>query len=121
MRPFTNPKADDRPRRGSWAPGGYVKACSKCAVVFCGDKRAGMCADCAYAEPAREMLTADDVRRMIRESAEMIGQKQLAADIGVSAQYVCDVLQGRREPGQSICDGFGIERIVLYRRVKLEK
>jgi hypothetical protein len=42
-------KEDSRPARGSWAPGDYVKHCRKCGEQFMGDKRAGSCADCAYA------------------------------------------------------------------------
>lgn len=64
---------------------------------------------------ARKSMTADDVRRMLRECTDVVGQKQWAKDVGVSAAYVCDVLQGRREPGQSICDGLGVERVVTYK------
>lgn len=60
-------------------------------------------------------MTADDVRRMLASSCEMVGQKQLAADIGISAAYLNDVLHGRREPGESICNGLGIERVVTYK------
>jgi hypothetical protein len=41
-------KEDSRPRRGWWAPGGYLRECVKCNERFVGDKRAGWCADCAY-------------------------------------------------------------------------
>jgi hypothetical protein len=46
-----NLKHDLRPKRGWWAPGGYMNTCTKCGDHFVGDKRAGMCADCAYKEP----------------------------------------------------------------------
>jgi hypothetical protein len=39
---------DTRPQRLGWAPGGYFCTCSKCEERFIGDKRAVMCADCAY-------------------------------------------------------------------------
>lgn len=42
---------DERPPRGWWAPGGYISHCCKCKCNFIGDKRAGHCADCAYALP----------------------------------------------------------------------
>jgi len=42
-------KEDKRPRRGGWAPGSYQCFCCECEKPFMGDKRAVMCADCAYA------------------------------------------------------------------------
>lgn len=46
-------KEDDRPRKGSWAPGGYICKCMQCKETFTGDKRAMMCADCAYETPSQ--------------------------------------------------------------------
>ena len=43
------------------------------------------------------------------------GQKAWAAQHGVSAAYVCDVLAGRREPCESILRPLGFERVALYR------
>lgn len=41
---------DDRPPllHLRWAPGNYSNRCCECGEMFIGDKRAGMCADCAY-------------------------------------------------------------------------
>ncbi len=61
------------------------------------------------------LLTADDIRERLRQAADLVGQKQVAADMGVSASYLNDVLQGRREPADAICNGMGFERIVRYR------
>ena len=46
----TDMKIDARPKRLGWAPGGYfnMKGCDTCGKPFIGDKRAGMCSDCAY-------------------------------------------------------------------------
>lgn len=41
-------------------------------------------------------------------------QKQFAATFGISEAYLSDVLNGRREPGQSILDAVDFERIVTY-------
>ncbi len=41
-------KTDSRPQKGWWAPGNYLQICKKCGDEFVGDKRAGLCADCAY-------------------------------------------------------------------------
>lgn len=48
-------KTDDRPHRGSWAPGNYCCRCHCCDEKFIGDKRAMECADCAYGPPRDPM------------------------------------------------------------------
>lgn len=47
---------DRRPQRRGWAPGGYICKCRACEKQFTGDKRAMMCADCAYAPITIEEL-----------------------------------------------------------------
>jgi hypothetical protein len=70
---------DERPRRHGWAPGDYLFKCRGCKSNggkdrnCIGDKRATMCADCAYALPdpalsvprdaIGEMMTRFGVRR----------------------------------------------------------
>jgi hypothetical protein len=46
-----NIKDDKRPQRYGWAPGGYLQTCRTCNEHYSGDKRATLCADCAYALP----------------------------------------------------------------------
>jgi len=48
---------DHRPQKGWWAPGEYFCTCTVCGTLFVGDKRAGVCAVCAYAEPDGSDLT----------------------------------------------------------------
>jgi len=45
---FKSFKTDERPKKYGWAPGNYTCKCSECECDFVGDKRASMCADCAY-------------------------------------------------------------------------
>lgn len=45
---FLNLRIDTRPRLGSWAPGDYTCQCVNCGDQFVGDKRAVVCAECAY-------------------------------------------------------------------------
>lgn len=40
--------ADKRPPKYGWAAGMYDQNCYQCKKDFIGDKRASMCADCAY-------------------------------------------------------------------------
>ena len=44
------PKRDSRPQKGWYAPGEYLVMCRRCRDYFIGDKRAFLCADCAYGE-----------------------------------------------------------------------
>lgn len=52
-------KIDERPQHRGWAPGEYVCKCRKCDCEFIGDKRATMCADCAYTLPGVPKKPAD--------------------------------------------------------------
>lgn len=47
---FENLKIDHRPKFLGWAPGDYIGNCKRCGDQFQGDKRAVVCADCAYSE-----------------------------------------------------------------------
>lgn len=38
----------------------------------------------------------------------------MAQELGISKQYLCDVLAGRREPGPAILEAMGIKRTVRY-------
>lgn len=42
-------------------------------------------------------------------------QPQLARRLGISAQYLHDILHGRREPGESVLEFLGLEKVVIYR------
>ena len=56
-----------------------------------------------------------DVRRMLAEACREAGsQLAFARSIGVSGAYVCDVLQGRRDPGPAILAAFGLRVVTLY-------
>jgi len=58
-----------------------------------------------------------DVIKLIRSEAAKRGtQKALADHLGVSDAYLSDVLNGRKDPGESILEPLGLERVVTYRR-----
>lgn len=66
-------------------------------------------------------MTADDVRKLIREKAERLGsQKALAAQLGVSDQYISDLLAGRRDiPTQGdFLDALGLECRISWRKIR---
>ncbi len=54
------------------------------------------------------------IQRLVDEAGS---QKDLAEKLGVSAAYLSDVLQGKREPAGKLLDALGVERVVTYRKV----
>lgn len=46
---------DIRPQKGAWAPGDYIYKCCHCGKRFIGDKRAVVCAPCAYNDDEGEL------------------------------------------------------------------
>lgn len=63
-------------------------------------------------------MDANDVRELLRAACEKAGgQAAWAVRAKVSAAYVSDILQGRRDPGKKVTDALGIKRIVEYRKV----
>lgn len=60
-----------------------------------------------------------DVQRKLRRACSYAGsQKRVAEIAGVSPQYISDVLNGKREPGQAILTYLGLERVISYREVE---
>lgn len=45
-------------------------------------------------------------------------QAEVANELGVSAQYLHDVLKLRRAPGKKILAALGLEKLITYRRRK---
>lgn len=65
------------------------------------------------------MMDALDVCRLLRQACKAAGSQQAwAAQNGVSPAYVSDVLNARREPGDSILAALGLRRVVKYVEVR---
>ena len=45
---YIDAKEDKRPCNNGWRPENYMNPCAVCRDLFIGDKRAVVCADCAY-------------------------------------------------------------------------
>lgn len=61
------------------------------------------------------MMDALDVCRILRDQCRSAGgQRAWAQANGVSEQYVCDILNARREPGDKILAAIGLRRVVRY-------
>jgi hypothetical protein len=58
-----------------------------------------------------------DPIEMLRERCTRSNQKQVAAELGVSPQYLNDVLARGKEPGEKILKALGLRRVVRYERV----
>lgn len=80
-----------------------------------------MTADTQYAKPkdSVQLLDAVEVFRSLRAACKAAGgQGQWAEQHGMSASYISDVLNSRREPGTKILQALGIARVVRYTRLR---
>jgi transcriptional regulator with XRE-family HTH domain len=60
-------------------------------------------------------LKTQDVINLLKKQVGIDGsQEQVAFSLGVSPQYLSDVLNGRREPGKKIYEAMGLERVVMF-------
>ena len=65
-----------------------------------------------------KLYTADEIRQRLRNECRLAGsQAAWAAMAGVTAQYVADVLKGRRDAGLSIAGALGFERRVVWLKI----
>jgi len=65
------------------------------------------------------MMDSIDVCRLLRQACKEAGSQQAwALRNGVSPQYVCDILNTRREPGDSILAALGLRKIVRYVEIR---
>ena len=56
-----------------------------------------------------------EVIDILYRQVEVYGsQKALAIKIGISPQYLEDILLGRREPGESVLNFLGMQKVVSY-------
>jgi hypothetical protein len=60
-------------------------------------------------------MTRDTVIKKIQRVIDEHGTQKAAAQfLGVSQQYLTDLLRGRRDPGTKILDKLGLESRVIY-------
>lgn len=83
--PLMNLKNDDRPHRNGWAPGEYTCICQECDKRFWGDKRAILCADCAYKgwRPTHRHGETGALYRMIYSNATLADDKVVGRRLSV--------------------------------------
>jgi len=62
-------------------------------------------------------MTLTSFRKHLAKLAEEAGsQRNLAKRLGISPMFICDVLKGRRDPGDKMLKAMGFERRVSIRR-----
>lgn len=60
-------------------------------------------------------LTESQVLTLIRESVTACGsQKQAASCMGISPQYLNDIVQGKRDISEKVAAYFGLKRVVTF-------
>lgn len=61
-----------------------------------------------------KQIRQSDVVELLRKHIGERTQREVAEEFGITAQYLSDVLLGRREPGPAVLQGLGLEKDVLY-------
>jgi hypothetical protein len=59
----------------------------------------------------------DNPKAELQRRVDETSQRAVALELGISAQYLCDVLMDRRQPGKKILAALGIERQITYRKI----
>lgn len=66
-------------------------------------------------------LTEEGVRTLLARECRDAGGQSAWADLhNVTAAYVCDVLQGRRNVGKAIAAALGLQRVTFYEQASPE-
>lgn len=64
----------------------------------------------------KEYISKEDIVEELRLLADsMSTHKALADKIGISEQYLCDILRGVRNPGFKVCEFLGVEALTVYK------
>jgi transcriptional regulator with XRE-family HTH domain len=62
-----------------------------------------------------EQLTKQQVQKLIRDRAEQLGSQLAVAEAaGVSAAYISDILNDKREPGPTVLTWLGLSARTVY-------
>ena len=64
-------------------------------------------------------LTPNDIREELRLLADSTStRKAFAETVGISPQYLCDILSGKRMPGKKVLAFLGLKQSIVYIEVK---
>lgn len=62
-------------------------------------------------------MNTNDVRKIIARRLRTQSASDLARELGISPQYLCDVIKGRKEPGDGMLRPLGLRRQVDIVRI----
>ncbi len=60
-------------------------------------------------------MDIDGVLTKLRRRINGTSQRQVAADIGISPQLLCDILRGYRRPNEMVLNHLGLQEVVTYK------
>lgn len=65
----------------------------------------------------KNLLTSKDVRAELRAmEKEAGGRSALARKLGITASYVGDLLDGKRDPGDKVLPLLGLKKVIFYQQ-----
>lgn len=70
-----------------------------------------------YQSMKGKFLTVEQVLEMLRKRQGDRTQREFAAELGITGQYLCDLYLRRRDPGEAVLKNFGIVRRTIYEQV----
>jgi hypothetical protein len=73
----------------------------------------------AQTKDSAQLLDAVELFKLLRAACKAAGgQTRWAEQHGMSASYIIDVLNSRRDPGTKILSALGVARVVRYARLR---
>jgi len=67
-------------------------------------------------------MTRDELVKLLQRRVQTAGtQAALAKELGITAAYLGDVLNGKREPGPTLLNALGFRRVITYVRAGEKK
>jgi transcriptional regulator with XRE-family HTH domain len=67
-------------------------------------------------------MTRDELVKLLQRRVQSAGtQAALAKELGITAAYLGDVLNGKREPGPTLLNALGFRRVITYVRAGEKK
>lgn len=70
-----------------------------------------------YVGMRAKQYTVEQVLEMLRKRQAGRTQREFAAELGITAQYLCDLYLRRRDPGEKVLENLGIIRRTIYEQV----
>ena len=61
------------------------------------------------------LRTSQVKQRLIKRAQQLGSQKALAAELGISQQYLSDIFLGKREISYQLAEKLGLKKIIYFR------